>query len=185
MSVPTPEGLASLLVERLHDTYDDGGDWDIRAHADGHMVAVALDHGDGVGEFRVIVVEGDEVPVVAPRPDVDDLEDTSGPDVLGRDVTGWYAETVGDHVEFGGSGHISLGEARRFGAALIALADARQGGTPAPADEPTPEALRLRQAFREAGEAIYGGCDCPKPCSCQADAVTLTAQLAEEAGGLA
>ncbi|OPG13691.1 hypothetical protein [Microbispora sp. GKU 823] len=57
-------------------------------------------------------------------------------------------------------------------------------GEPAPADEPTPEQVRLRTALREAGEAMYGGCDCPRPCSCQADAATLTAALAEEAGDL-
>lgn len=54
----------------------------------------------------------------------------------------------------------------------------------APAAEPTPEAARLRTAFREAGEAMYGGCDCPQPCSCAADSVALTAALVEEAGDL-
>lgn len=193
MSVPTPEGLASLLVERLDGTYDDGGDWNIKAHADGHIVAVALDHGDGVGEFRAVIVEGDATPVVAARPyDLENPEDTSGPDALGRDVTGWYTELAADgsHLEFGGSGHVSWAEARRFGAALIALADAKGGEgqeryTAAPADEPTPEALRLRAAFRAAGEAMYGGgCDCPGPCSCAADAAAFDAAMAEEAGGL-
>lgn len=127
MSVPTPEGLASLLVERLHGTYDDGGDWDIRAHADSHIVAVALDHGDGVGEFRAVIVEGDEVPVVAERPyDLDNPENLNGPDAEHRDMHGWYAEAAGRHVEFGGSGVISFAETRRFGAALIALADAHE-----------------------------------------------------------
>lgn len=58
--------------------------------------------------------------------------------------------------------------------------------TAAPADEPTPEALRLRQAFRAAGEAIYGaGCGCcVMPCSCAADAAAFAAAMAEEAGDL-
>ncbi|OPG13692.1 hypothetical protein [Microbispora sp. GKU 823] len=130
MSVPTPEALAALLAE-LNGSYDDGGDWDIRAHADGHIVAFALDHGDGVGEFRAVVVEGDEVPVVAERPyDLDNPENLNGPHFDGGDRLGWHVFAT-DHVVFGGSGHISWAEARQFGAALIALADrheSAQGG---------------------------------------------------------
>lgn len=57
---------------------------------------------------------------------------------------------------------------------------------PTPADEPTPEAARLRVALREAGERM-SICTCSEfgPCpACAPDAAALEAALAEEAGDL-
>ena len=130
MSVPNSAALASLIEERLDQSYDDGGGWDIAAHAVENIIAVALDDGETeVREFRAVVVEGDETPIVAARPDLDDADATHGVDFAGHDdVFGW-ALFATDHVIYSGTGHISFDEARRFGAALIALADAHEDAT--------------------------------------------------------
>ncbi|MFN2636828.1 MAG: hypothetical protein ABR585_07375 [Gemmatimonadaceae bacterium] len=75
--------------------------------------------------FRAVVVEGDQTPIVANRPDLTNPGTLQGPhlDEDGAERLGWHAFAT-NHVIFGGSGHISFAEARRFGAALIALADA-------------------------------------------------------------
>lgn len=78
------------------------------------------------------IAEVMESVVIARRPEVADFEEMRGPRFAEAatgcaSVHGWTADAT-NHVIFGGSGHISFEEARRFGAALIAIADAHDAG---------------------------------------------------------
>lgn len=87
-----------------------------------------------VRHFRAVVVPGEQVPLVLDRPDVNDHSTMQGPR-FGEDEgespqNGWSVFAT-NHIVFGGSGHISFAEARRMGAALIALADVREADSEA------------------------------------------------------
>lgn len=82
--------------------------------------------------FLAVVIRREQPPIVAARPNVDDHTMMQGPR-FGEDEgespqNGWSVFAT-NHIVFAGSGHISFAEARRMGAALIALADAREAGS--------------------------------------------------------
>jgi hypothetical protein len=86
--------------------------------------------------FRAVVLPGETVPIVLPRPSLVDQRELEGkPYDAGSEEDGWQVcaayphgrptqVVFGDSIVFRGSGHISTGEARRMAAALAAMADA-------------------------------------------------------------
>lgn len=129
---PTPENVAEMLTSGDND-YHDGNYWHPSIGAAGNVVHIGItaysDDGDKLPEkhFRAVVVEGEESPIVLERPDITDPSAVTGPrfgeeagDSFGH---GWSVFAT-NHVLFGGTGHISPAEARRFAAALVATADA-------------------------------------------------------------
>ena len=135
----TPESVADMLTSGDND-FHDGNDWYQSISATGNVVSIGVTPHDEEGEklpevhFRAVVVEGDRAPIVAARPDVDDHTAVQGPrfgEDAGESIQNGWSVGATNHVIFGGSGHISFAEARRMGAALIALADqaeAQAGG---------------------------------------------------------
>jgi hypothetical protein len=139
MSDITPEKVAAALCE-----YASGWRHSLVATlsvtAIGDVLSVDVLRFDGPGDsevarpFRAVVVEGETVPIVLPRPDITDGYEFEGGHYDDDLHTGWQvvavnsdARSVGtkfaNSILFRGSGHISLGEARRFAAALVAKAD--------------------------------------------------------------
>ncbi|MER5420383.1 hypothetical protein [Streptosporangium roseum] len=125
----TAEKVADFLTDADNDFHEGLDAWpSIRAN--GNVVEITLtpmdedgdEDKDNASHFRAVVVEGDEAPVVAARPDVYAPDDMQGPAHTDSNQCGWHAFAT-SHVIFGGSGHISFAEARRMGAALLALAD--------------------------------------------------------------
>ncbi|MFB4265380.1 hypothetical protein [Nonomuraea sp. GTA35] len=137
MSDITPAGkLASVLLE-----YDDGawyadplGGW-VTTEVEGDTISLKVARYDETGEevsdqtqhFRAVVVEGETVPIVLERPDISNPSAVTGPrfgEEAGESVEHGWSVFATDHVLFGGTGHVSPAEARRFAAALVATADA-------------------------------------------------------------
>lgn len=73
---PTAELVAEMLTESDND-YHDGHQWQPSISADGNVVSITITpytvDGDECPEreFRAVVVEGDQPPIVLSRPDVD------------------------------------------------------------------------------------------------------------------
>jgi hypothetical protein len=70
---------------------------------------------------------GEAEPIVLDRPDITDPAAVSGPrfgEDAGESLENGWSLFPTDHIVFGGTGHISPAEARRFAAALVATADA-------------------------------------------------------------
>ncbi|GAA2861134.1 hypothetical protein [Nonomuraea rubra] len=70
---------------------------------------------------------GEPGPIVLDRPDITDSSAVTGPrfgEEAGESAENGWSVFATDHVLFGGTGHISPAEARRFAAALVATADA-------------------------------------------------------------
>lgn len=126
MSAPNPRAVAAMLADHLDGAIDGSDSWEVTARAADNTVGLDVEHDEGVYKCRAVVVEGDTVPVIAPRPDVDNPENLNGPDVDDDQECGWWVSDEGEHVASGGSGLISWAEVRRMGAALLALADAHE-----------------------------------------------------------
>ncbi len=152
---PTPDTVARLMPAMAG--YHDGFDWSVSMCVNGNVAEIDVTPGDGGGRdlpevsFRAVVVEGDQTPIIVPRPDLDDKMALEGNSFEGDDTRGWqvvpYSSTEkwvcwladadsllirgASYMPVDGAGHVSFAEARRMGAALIALADqaeAQSGG---------------------------------------------------------
>ncbi|MFF0864211.1 hypothetical protein ACFYUV_20805 [Nonomuraea sp. NPDC003560] len=155
---PTPENVAAMLTSGDND-YHDGNYWHPSIGSIGNVVHIGItpyaddDEGTKLPEvhFRAVVVEGETDPIVLPRPDTSFLGlDFEGGAFGDDDAEGWQVVPYSTQrrwtcsvqeancVEFRGApGRISFAEARRFAAALVAVADAAEaaqaekGGTDA------------------------------------------------------
>jgi hypothetical protein len=139
---PTPENVAEMLTAGDND-YHDGNYWKPSIGADGNVVHIGItaysEDGEKLPEqhFRAVVVEGEEAPIVLPRPDTSFLGlDFEGSAFDDDDALGWQVVPYStarkwncevedaDSILFRGApGVISPAEARRFAAALAAMAD--------------------------------------------------------------
>lgn len=131
---PTTENVAEMLTSGDND-YHDGNYWHPSISAQGNVVSIGItaydDDGNKLPEvhFTAVVVEGETVPLVLERPDLSDGSSVYGRAFGETDYTeppqGWHTFAT-NHVIYGGTGHISFAEARRFAAALVAVADAAE-----------------------------------------------------------
>jgi hypothetical protein len=141
MSDITPEKVAAAACE-------DVGGWveslqaALSVTAQGNVLSLDVVRWDGpdgaetVRHHRAVVLPGETVPVVLPRPSFVDQRELEGkPYNAGSEEDGWQVcaaypngrptqVVFGDSIVFRGSGHISTDEARRMAAALAAMADA-------------------------------------------------------------
>lgn len=129
---PTPENVAEMLTGADND-YHDGNYWHPSIGADGNVVHIGItaysEDGDKLPEvhFRAVVAPSETVPIVLERPEITDPRSVTGPrfgEEVGESLENGWSVFATNHVLFGGTGHISPAEARRFAAALVAIADA-------------------------------------------------------------
>ena len=130
----TPEKVAAALCE-------DASGWrhslvaTLSVTASRDVLSVDVVRFDGpkdsetVRHFRAVVTPGETAPIVLERPDLADGRTVYGRSLGDTDHSeppdGWHTFAT-DHVIYGGTGHISFAEARRFAAALVAVADAAE-----------------------------------------------------------
>ena len=145
MSAPNPIALAGLLAEELDQAVDESEGWVIQASAKGCVVRLVVEDEGTVHTFQAVIVDGESV--TAQRPDLDDGLELEGSSFRDEDAPGWQvvpfnstrmktcnpggdADSVlvrgARYMPVEGFGHISFAEARRMGAALIALADVHE-----------------------------------------------------------
>ncbi|MEO3869405.1 hypothetical protein ABGB18_11285 [Nonomuraea sp. B12E4] len=129
---PTPENVAEMLTSGDND-YHDGNYWHPSIGSVGNVVHIGItaysEDGDKLPEvhFRAVVVEGETAPILLERPEITNPEAMHGPrfgEETGESMENGWSVFATNHVLFGGSGHISPAETRRFAAALVATADA-------------------------------------------------------------
>lgn len=146
MSVPNPRAVAAMLADHLDGAIDGSDSWEVTARAADNTVGLDVEHDEGVYKCRAVVVEGDTVPVIAPRPDITNGLELEGVSFHDDAAPGWqvvpYNSAAGQtcmladadsvlirgaqYMPVDGAGHISWAEVRRMGAALLALADAHE-----------------------------------------------------------
>ncbi|MFI6594912.1 hypothetical protein ACIBHX_01620 [Nonomuraea sp. NPDC050536] len=142
MSDITPEKVVDTLI--LPNAFSKYLDAWVRTHSEGNVVHIEVapnldGEEDAPRHFTAVVVEGEQTPIVLARPDVSFLGLDFEGGAFDDDADGWqvvaYSSTAkwpcpvkdADSVLFRGApGHISFTEARRFAAALVAIADAAE-----------------------------------------------------------
>lgn len=139
----TPEKVAESLTGYSGEFFEEVHGW-LSFTAEGNILSIEAtpaketawgsdEDKDAAVHFRAVVVKGDQAPIVASRPDLANENALQGPRIGEQpwDYPDGWSVHAANHVTFGGCGEISFAEARRFGAALIALADraeAQAGG---------------------------------------------------------
>ncbi len=117
---PTPENVADMIAW-AHSDYHDGNEWYPGVSRDGNVLSITITPYDEGGsecpkvEFQAVVVEGDQPPIVLPRPaDPGDLPADSG---LYLDHRPGFVQ-IGDRDE-----EYTPDQARLYAAHIAALAD--------------------------------------------------------------
>lgn len=121
---PTPENVAESLTSD-DNVYHDGYEWTPSLTADGNVVRIGITPTDAGGmdcdevQFRAVVVEGEETPIVLERPDELGLSWDDGGDLLAltREGIRLYPRGMDEW-------QLDPAEARDLAAQLAAMADA-------------------------------------------------------------
>lgn len=132
MSEITPERIAAAACEGVSG-WRHSLEASLSLTAQGDVLSLAVVRWDGpddaevVRHYKAVVVEGETAPIVLERPEITDPSAVTGPrfgEEVGESLENGWSVFATNHVLFGGTGHISPAEARRFAAALVATADA-------------------------------------------------------------
>jgi hypothetical protein len=139
--------MSDITPERIAGHLEGGGEMYVGRHfagwvdvaSEGPVLRIGFTPKGKPGQtqqYRAVVLPGETVPIVLPRPSLVDQRELEGkPYNADSEEDGWQVcaaypngrptqVVFGDSIVVRGSGHISTDEARRMAAALAAMADA-------------------------------------------------------------